>query len=239
MKESDLYPPVKRLLESQKYEVKGEVQNCDVLAVRSNEAPVIIELKLSLNLDVVLQAVERLSLTPKVYIGVPKHCRILKRRRKHIIKLLRMLGLGLVLIDPDHADGSVDVLIDPGAYRPRISKHRQERLLGEFEERVGDPNRGGMEKRRGIMTVYRQRAMAIGRFLQKQGPTKASNIAGTLQDPKARDLLYRDVYGWFDRLSRGVYQISPRGEREISLWREEAVETIDRKKTKPSISKVK
>jgi hypothetical protein len=54
MKESDLYLPLKRFLESQNYEVKGEVQNCDALAVRGKEAPVVVELKLSLNLDVVL-----------------------------------------------------------------------------------------------------------------------------------------------------------------------------------------
>ena len=38
-KESDLYPPLKRFLESQNYEVKGEVQDCDVLAVNGEEVP--------------------------------------------------------------------------------------------------------------------------------------------------------------------------------------------------------
>jgi len=32
-KESDLYPPLKRFLESQRYEVKGEVLDCDGVAV--------------------------------------------------------------------------------------------------------------------------------------------------------------------------------------------------------------
>ncbi len=226
MKESDLYLPLKRFLESQNFQVKGEVQDCDVLAVRGKEAPVVVELKLTLNLNVVLQAVERLSLTPKVYIGVPTQCKILNRRRKHIIKLLRMLGLGLVEIapGPDQAPGSVTVHIDPGEYRPRKSKHRQERLLGEFMKRVGDPNLGGTEKRKGIMTAYRQRALAIAHFLQKEGPTKASQIARTLQEPKARNILYRDVYGWFDRVSVGVYQLSPRGKQEIPLWCEKTGE---------------
>jgi hypothetical protein len=231
MKESDLYLPLKRFLESQNYEVKGEVQNCDALAVRGKETPVVVELKLFFNLDVVLQAVERLSLTPKVYIGIPKQCNILNRRRRHIIKLLRMLGLGLVVIDLGPETGSVKVILDPGEYRPRKSRHRQERLLGEFIKRVGDPNLGGLDKRKGIMTVYRQRALAIARFLQEQGPTKASHIARLLQDPKARDILYRDVYGWFDRVSLGVYELSPRGKREFPLWREEAADTISKSQT--------
>ena len=184
MKESDLYLPLKRFLESQNYEVKGEVQDCDVLAVRGKESPVIVELKLSLNLDVILQAVERLSLTQKVYVGVPMQCRSLSRQRKRIVKLLKMLGLGLVVIDLGRE--AVEVLIDPGEYRPRRSKHRQARLLGEFVKRVGDPNLGGMEKRKGVMTAYRQRALAIARFLQEQGPTKASHVAGTILEPKGQ-----------------------------------------------------
>jgi len=222
VKETDLYFPVKRLLESQNYEVKGEVHDCDVLAVRGEEVPVVVELKLSLNLDVVLQAVARLSLTPNVYIGIPARSSAWKRRRKHVVKLLRMLGLGLVVIEPDRAARSATVLLDPGDYRPRTSKHRQTRLLGEFRHRVGDPNSGGAEKRAGIMTVYRQRALKIARFLDAEGPVKASSVARTLRDPKARDILYRDAYGWFDRASRGVYALSPRGKRELPRWLERA-----------------
>jgi len=227
MKESDLYPPLKRFLESQRYEVKGEVQECDILAVRGTETPVIVELKLSVNLDVVLQAVDRLALSSKVYIGVPAACKILKRRRKRIVKLLRMLGLGLILIDPALKAGSVDVVLDPGGYRPRISKPRQERLLGEFMKRVGDPNLGGTAKRKGIMTAYRQRALALARYLQEQGPAQAVHIAQTLEEPRARDILYRNVYGWFDRVSRGIYALSPRGKREIALWAEASGDTDD------------
>lgn len=218
MKESDLYPPLKQFLESQKYEVKGEVKDCDVLAVRDNEQPVVVELKLSLNLDVILQAVERLSLTSKVYIGVPDNSNILKRKRKRVLRLLRMLGLGLIVIDPAPKKAIVQVLIDPGEYKPRKSKIHQERLLGEFAKRVGDPNPGGMQKRKGIMTAYRQRALAIAQFLQENGPTKAALIAEELREPKSRDIVYRDVYGWFDRVSTGVYDLSPRGRNEIPLW---------------------
>jgi hypothetical protein len=78
------------------------------------------------------------------------------------------------------------------------------------------------------MTAYRQRALAIAGLLQEQGPTKAAHIARILREPKARDILYRDVYGWFDRVSRGVYELSPRGKQEIPLWREEAVDTISK-----------
>jgi hypothetical protein len=218
MKESDLYPPLKLYLESQNYEIKGEVGNCDVVAIRNVEPPLIVELKLSLNITVILQAVDRLTLTSIVYIGVPRQCSALKRKYKQLFKLFKMLGIGLITIDPLRQSGGVKVLLDPGEYKPRISKHRQARLLGEFEKRVGDPNLGGSDSRDGIMTAYRQRALKVASFLNDQGPTKASEVARQTEDADARDILYRDVYGWFDKISRGIYGLSPRGRREILTW---------------------
>lgn len=218
MKESDLYPPLKTFLEFQGYEVKGEIHECDVLAVRGDEDPVAVELKLFLNLEVILQAVDRLSLTSKVYIGIPEPCKSFNRNRKRIIKLLRMLGLGLIQIDPAPKDSIVTIIIDPKEYRPRKSKIRKKRLLGEFVNRVGDPNCGGTDRKKGLMTAYRQRALAIARFLWDQGPFKASLIAQNLEEPKTRDILYRNVYGWFERVSHGVYTISPLGKKEIPPW---------------------
>lgn len=227
MKESDLYPPVKRFLEAQGFEVKSEIHHCDVLAIRGEEAPVVVELKLRVNLEVILQAVDRLAVTDTVYMGVPSTCAALKSQRKRIIRLVKMLGLGLLSIEPDAEIGAVDVLCDPKAYRPRAIKPRRDRLLGEFLQRVGDPNRGGSAMRRGIMTAYRQKALAIARFLKTNGPTKASVVASSLPEPKARDVLYRNVYGWFERASQGIYDLSPRGREEIELWQEAAPGAID------------
>lgn len=217
MNESDLYLPVKRFLESQGYEVKGEVADCDVAAVRGDEELVVVELKLSLNLELVMQAVERLAVTSRVYIGVPVGTHN-PRRRRRIVKLLRMLGLGLLVIDPDVERHGVDAVLDPGEYRPRGSKKRRELLLREFVRRVGDPNLGGASVRKGVMTAYRQRALQIALFLRSNGPTKASTLAAAIEDPKARVILYRDVYGWFERPSNGVYALSPKGALEIPLW---------------------
>lgn len=218
MKETDLYPPLKRFLESQGYEVKSEIGACDVMAVRGDEAPVVVELKVSFTLDVLLQAVDRLILTPKVYVGVPEGGRMAGRRVKRVIKLLRMLGLGLVLIRPHKTAGKVTVLLDPGEYRPRTSPVRSERLLGEFAHRVGDPNLGGSQSRRGIMTAYRQKAVALAQHLRDNGPAQAKDLAQALNEPKARGIMYRNVYGWFERMDRGVYALSPRGERELVEW---------------------
>lgn len=218
MQETDLYPPLKIYLESQGYEVKGEILNCDVVAHRTGEHPVIIELKLTLNMTVLLQAVDRLKTSRTVYIGVPLGLTVLKKRRKQVIKLLRMMGLGLIVIDPHAKIGNVDVLCDPGEYKPRQLKKQTQRLLKEFQERVGDPNQGGANMQRGVMTAYRQKALAIANYLLEHGETKAAIIAKALEEPKTRPILYDNVYGWFDRLGKGIYILSPRGKSEIPSW---------------------
>lgn len=194
--------------------------DCDVMAIRGKEEPVVVELKLSFNLGVILQAVERLSLSDTVYVGVPSTLKALKRQRKQITKMMRMLGIGLIAINPDKEASDVKVLLDPGEYKPRQSKPRKGRLLGEFAQRVGDPNLGGSAKQKGVITAYRQRAIAIASYLQNEGPTKASVIATALDEPKARDLMYKNFYGWFDRTSKGIYELSPRGSDELQLWLE-------------------
>ena len=214
MKESDLYLPLKRFLEGQGYEVKGEVMDCDVMAVRGNEEPLLVELKLSLNLSVLLQVVERLSLSSKVYIGVPRDVTVLKKKRKQVLKLIRMLGLGLVRID--HEKDQVEIVLDPIEYKPRIAKRKQERLLGEFVHRVGDPNLGGTAMKQGVMTFYRQQALSIGTYLLEHGETKAAIISKELNDPKVRNILYRNVYGWFENVSRGVYGLPPKGKEHLT-----------------------
>lgn len=222
MKESDLYLPLKRFLEAQGYEVKGEVGDCDMLAVRGGESPLIVELKLSMNLTVLLQVVERLALSEQVYIGIWGACKAFRRNRRPILKLLKMLGIGLMVIEPSRKNAPVEVLTDPANYRPRISKPRQGRLLGEFNKRLGDPNLGGMAKRQGIMTAYRQRSLAIARFLEEKGPHKASDIARQVGEPQAREIMYRNVYGWFERLGQGIYTLSPRGTGDVRVWLEKS-----------------
>ena len=70
-REVDLYPAVKTFLEGEGFEVKGEVRGCDVVGVRGDEPPVIVELKLRFTLGLVLQALDRLRVSDNVYLAVP------------------------------------------------------------------------------------------------------------------------------------------------------------------------
>ena len=71
MREQTLYPPVKAFLEAQGYEVKGEVNDCDVVAIRGEEPPIIVELKTGFSLPLVFQGIVRQGLSDNVYLAVP------------------------------------------------------------------------------------------------------------------------------------------------------------------------
>ena len=136
-----------------------------------------------------------------------------------------MLGLGLMTVATgDRGPALVEVHLDPGPYRPRQSKARQDMLLGEFQRRVGDPNTGG-STRRGIVTAYRQDALRCALHLEREGPSKASAVAEATGVARARDILYRDVYGWFQRVERGVYGLTPLGAEGLKTYAD-AVATL-------------
>ncbi|MEM8656982.1 MAG: hypothetical protein AAGF22_02705, partial [Pseudomonadota bacterium] len=71
-RETDLYAPIKALLEAQGYEVKAEVGAADVVACRAGEDPVIVELKTGFNLSLVHQAIARQGITDVVYVAIPR-----------------------------------------------------------------------------------------------------------------------------------------------------------------------
>jgi len=101
--ETDLYQPIKKHLVQLGFEVKGEIKNCDIVA-QKEELLIIIELKLSLNISLLLQAVDRFSLADNVYIAIPKQCTLYKKQSKQVKKLIKRLGIGLIIVDIQRAE---------------------------------------------------------------------------------------------------------------------------------------
>jgi len=219
--ETDLYPPIKRFLEDQGYEVKGEIADCDVVAIRGDEDPIIVALKTTFNLPLVLQGVRRTTVSDTVYLAfaaTDAASSMWRRHRRDITKLCRMLGLGLLAIRMrDTREPVVEVHLDPAPYQPRKAKRRQTMLLREFQQRVGDPNRGGSSKRP-IVTAYRQDALRCAALLNARGPSKVSAIRAETGIEKVQKILQRDVYGWFRRTERAVYELTPNGVRALETY---------------------
>lgn len=219
LKETDLYLPVKQLFESQGYEVKSEIGAADVMAVRADEAPVIVELKTAFSLALFHQGIERQSITEFVYIAVPRGSgKPFLKALKNNKSLCRRLGLGLITVRMK--DGFTEIHLDPAPYKPRQSKKKQQRLLREFAKRVGDPNQGGSTKTT-LMTAYRQDAIKCLFHLSSQGPTKAALVAKCVDVDRARNIMADDHYGWFEGLGKGIYNITPKGDEAMAAYAKE------------------
>jgi hypothetical protein len=196
-----LSAPVKALLEAQGYDVKGEVTGCDLVGVRGDDPPVIVELKRTFSLALVHQGIDRLAMTDAVYLAVGAW----PARAAEVRRLCRRLGLGLIVVTGDR----VDVLEDPAPYRPRRDVRRAGRLLREHQRRVGDPMPGG-STRVPVMTAYRQEALRCARLLEA-GPLLLRDLRAAGDVPHAGPILRDDVYGWFERVARATYALTPKG----------------------------
>ena len=209
--EATLYQPVKTFLEGCGYEVKGEVCGCDLVARRGDEPPVIVELKLRFSLALVLQGIDRLRITERVYLAVPRppyRARGLSPEAPPVRRLCRRLGLGLMIVG--RRGDSVAILEEPGPYRPRPARRRVLRLADEFARRQGDLNVGG-RTRAPIVTAYRQDALRCARALAEAGPMRLRELRALTGVADAAPILQRNVYGWFARQSRGTYGLTEPG----------------------------
>ena len=213
IRETALYRTVKSFLEAQGFVVKGEIGHCDIVAVRDGEPPMVVitELKLGFSLELVLQGIERMRAADAVWLAVLATRRGRDRDRR-VHRLCRMLGFGMLAVNPRTT--YVEVLAEPTPYRPRPDPKRRRLLLREHARRRGDPTEGG-RSRGPIMTAYRQQALICARALGA-GPLPVRALRTLV--PEAGSILLRNVYGWFERETRGVYRLTAIGQAALVLW---------------------
>ncbi len=205
---------MKSFLEAAGYAVKGEVGGCDLVGLAEGEPPllVICELKQSFNLELVLQAVDRQAQSDEVWIAARTSLTGKGRERDRRFRdLCRRLGLGMLGVSAaDH----VEIIVSPLAPMPKKNTRKRNRLVEEHRRRKGDPTSGG-STRQPIMTAYRQQALACAAALQA-GPLRPRDLKATT--PIAARILLDNVYGWFDRLDRGVYGLNSAGAEALKRW---------------------
>lgn len=212
MKETDLYPPVKAHLEALGYAVKGEIGPADVMGLRGDEM-VVVELKKGFSLTLFHQGIARLAVCDCVYVAVAKgKGRPWLKSLRENLRMARRLGLGVMAVDI--VAGTVKVYCDPGPYAPRKVARKKRAMLGEFERRDGDPNMGGLQGPR--VTAYRQEATLCAEFLALAGEAKGAEVAKSTGVAKATMIMRNNHYGWFDKVSKGVYRLSEAGRSAVS-----------------------
>jgi len=213
MMETNLYLPVKKFLEGLGFTVKGEISGCDLVAIAAGSPPVVVigELKLTFNLALVLQGVDRADACDEVWLAVGSSRRKGRERDARVRKLCRRLGFGLLAVTDR---GGVEIIVSPTAPAPRRNRRRRSRLIDEHKRRLGDPMAGG-GSRAPVMTAYRQQALVCAAAVAT-GPRRPRDLKPSI--PDAPKILLRNVYGWFKRVDRGVYALTEAGRAALQRW---------------------
>lgn len=215
MLEKDLFLPLKNYFESLNYVVEGEVKDCDIL-IKDTDTYMAVELKTDFNLKVILQAVERQKLFECVYIALPVQ-KVKLRSKSYLQKvhLLKRLGIGLLLVHT--VTGEVNCahppLVQLQTKAMANAKRKRERVVEEFERRVLKNNVGGVSKTK-ITTAFRESCYLILLALENNDLSSKDIVIKGLETKQIYGILYRNVYGWFEKRSKGVYGLSTLG-REV------------------------
>ena len=212
--ETSLYLPVKRFLENLGFAVKGEIGGCDLVGLKGDDPPVVVicELKLSFNLELLMQAVDRAGACDEVWLAAKLSARGKGRENDARYRnLCRRLGFGMLAVT---TGGDVEVIVRPPTTAARRNPKKRSRLVSEHQRRKGDPVLGG-STRAPIMTAYRQQALACA-FAMTDGPRRVRDLKPEI--PDAPKILQGNVYGWFDRAERGVYVLTEAGYAALKRW---------------------
>jgi hypothetical protein len=248
-RETELYLPVKNFFAKRGYEVKSEIRGCDLMAVHPDEpVPTIVELKKTFTLPLLLQGIDRQKTGAVVWLAVERsrarrgaH----NQRYFELAELCRRLGLGMLTVTfYKTREPAVDVWCHPAdwqtprynaeaaaeesaagsgiaepsrAYDARLGR-RAARMLKEFAARSGDYNIGGSTRQK-LVTAYRERALLCALALYCHGPSSPKQVREWIHDANAAPLLRNNYYGWFARVRKGVYSLTPAGEAALEEYR--------------------
>ena len=228
-KESVLYAPVRDWLIGEGHEVRAEVCGSDVFAQKENIIT-IVEMKLGFTTTLLRQAVEAHKVADYIYIAVPNPGVVnprasafdrkgkpvasiarVRQKREEIELVCKHMGIGAILVNDDT---SLEILV-PAVRNHKTSKYMRQRYLKEANGRPVDANIGGTNKVK-QMTAYKYNCLYVAKWLSDNGPTKASNILDPrLAKTNVYGILYNNHLKWFQALGKGIYTLTPLGEREL------------------------
>lgn len=209
-KESDLYIPVCEYFKSLGYDVQAEVKNCDLVAEKDGEI-IIAELKKTFSLKLVYQAMDRQSISNLVYVVIPRPKKGAKGSQwRNMLKLMKKLNIGIITVAMDSPLKTVDIVAIPEALTKPQNNAKKSSLKKEVYERNLRTNTGGVNKTK-ILTAYREKSIYTLCILELYKEIKPSELNRIMNEKYAGYILSRNYYGWFEKISKGIYGISEKG----------------------------
>ena len=212
MRESDLSQPTVSYFENLDYTVNCEVKGIDIVA-RKDDYLIAVELKLSFNMTLLFQVMDRLKFADEVYVALPKP----KRRSKDLTKvcqLAEILNFGILLVDMGIAPHAEPLYTPHPKGKPRDNK-RKRTAQKEAAGRSIELNKGGVRSIK-IITAYREKCLAAAAIMYLKDKITAKELRSDYGfDKTISQALKRDYYNWFEKTDEYHYRLTEKAQAEI------------------------
>lgn len=218
MLEKQLFKPIKELFEEDGFVVDGEVKTIDMVCIK-DDVNVAIELKKDLNLKVITQAALRQKTMDIVYIGIYSPKSLFNKQFKEKLYLLKRLGIGLIIVAPKSLKASiyqVPVVTELKKYQSS-NKTRRNQIIKEMSNRKLKTNVGGTNKTK-IMTGYREDCLLILNAIKDFDCASGKQIKELTNIANSTNIMYKNYYGWFEKVDKGLYKINDSGKIALSEY---------------------
>lgn len=215
-----MHAPLTLYLKNQGYRINCEVKGCDITAVKGEEL-IIVELKKTFSLRHLYQGVKRKELTDSVYLALavpPGKSTIPNSSDAKAV--LRRLELGLILIHFMKTKTKVEVVLHPLPFRPQRKQKKRAAIIREIDGRFHEFNTAGIPSKQETITTYKLQAITIAYLLRKYKEATPKQLRSAGAGEKAQEILLKNVYGWFERVERGVYTLHPAGRKALNQYGE-------------------
>jgi hypothetical protein len=110
-------------------------------------------------------------------------------------------------------------VFDPLPRQKRKLSKRKRAVIKEIKDRSGNYNIGGSSKTK-LMTAYREQAIFIATCLETKGPSSPKSLKLIGAGDKTQSILADNHYGWFQRIDRGIYELTKNGRQELNQYPE-------------------
>jgi len=220
MLEEDLSIPLIKFFKNQGYIIDGEVLDIDLLAIKEDQV-IAVELKLDFNYKVISQAAKRQKLFEHVYIATKTPKNLSNSAFQDKIYLLKRLGIGLILINEKDLSFKIyqnPIVSELTTFQKR-NKKKQVRAIKELKNRTIRNNNGGISKQK-LLTAYKEKALLVLNDLYHNKIDSPKNIRERINVNDCGSILYQNYYGWFEKVSKGIYQLSELGRSSYKEYEE-------------------
>ena len=135
-----------------------------------------------------------------------------------IKKLLRCLETGLILVYFMKTKTKIEIVLHPKEYNHRRQHKKKFQIIKEINGRFKEFNKGGSPSTVERITAYKQKSIQIAYLLNQYNESSPKQLLKLGADKNTAKMLNQNIYGWFDKVQRGIYKLNIAGKKVLDEY---------------------